>query len=135
MSAATNRYMTDKVLTATPAQLVGMIFDVAIRSLEAAKSEITNNKRGSATQFVLKAQDAVTELRCALETEDNDPAVAEMAGRLDAIYSYVFLRLVKASMGKADQAIDEVHGILHGLRDAWRTSCLDAPMPVRAGVA
>lgn len=135
MSAATNRYMTDKVLTATPAQLIGMIYDIAIRSLDAAKSEIANGKRGNATQLLLKAQDAVTELRCSLSTDDEDGAVSEMAGRLDSIYSYVFLRIVKATMGKDDRAIDEVHGILNGLRDAWRTSCLDAPMPVRAGVA
>lgn len=135
MSAATNRYMTDKVMTATPAQLVGMIYDIAIRSLESAKAEVANGKRGLATQFLLKAQDAVTELRCSLSTEEHDPAVAEMAARLDAIYGYVFLRLIKATMGKDDKLIDECHGILYGLRDAWRTSCLDAPMPVRAGVA
>jgi flagellar protein FliS len=136
---ASNRYLADKVMTATPAQLVGMIYDVAVRSLDAARTCAIEGNRPQATSHILKAQDAVTELRCSLQTDAGDGAVNDMAKRLDAIYEYLFMRLVKASFGKTDSAIDECHRLLVQLRDAWRTGCLEgnaqAPGATVAGVA
>ncbi|HVT77414.1 MAG TPA: flagellar export chaperone FliS [Acidimicrobiales bacterium] len=138
-AVASNRYLADKVMTATPAQLIGMIYDVAVRSLDAARTSAIEGNRPEATRFVLKAQDAVTELRCSLT--HGEPAVTDMATRLDAIYGYIFTRLVKASFGKTDSAIDECHRLLVQLRDAWRTGCLEgagstaAPVTSVAGVA
>jgi flagellar protein FliS len=122
---ASNRYLADKIMTATPAQLVGMIFDVAVRSLDAARTAAIEGNRPQATGFILKAQDAMTELRCSLIVEGGDKAVTDMATRLDSIYEYVFMRLVKASFGKTDSAIDECHRIIVQLRDAWRTGCIE----------
>jgi flagellar protein FliS len=131
-AVASNRYLADKVMTATPAQLVGMIYDVAVRSLDAARTCTIEGHRPQATQHILKAQDAVTELRCALQTEGADAAVGDMAKRLDAIYEYVFMRLVKASFGKTDSAIDECHRLIVQLRDAWRAGCLEGGAPASA---
>ncbi|HVV35251.1 MAG TPA: flagellar export chaperone FliS [Acidimicrobiales bacterium] len=139
-AVASNRYLADRVMTATPAQLIGMIYDVAVRSLDAARTAAIEGNRPQATHFILKAQDAVTELRCSL-SPNGDAAVTDMATRLDAIYGYVFTRLVKASFGKTDSAIDECHRLLVQLRDAWRTGCLEgagstaAPVTSVAGVA
>lgn len=128
MTPVANRYLVDRVMTATPAQLIGMIFDVAVRSLEAAKKELVDGTRMEVTRHLHKAQDAVTELRCSLLTGTGDPAIDSMSGNLDAIYEYVFLKLVKTAMGKDDRGVDECHRILDGLRDAWRTGCLEGPV-------
>jgi flagellar protein FliS len=124
-AAASNRYLAEKVMTATPAQLIGMIYDVAVRSLDAARTAAIEGNRPLATQHVLKAQDAVGELRCSLSTDSGDPAVTTMANHLDSLYEYMFMRLVKASFGKTDRAIEECHRLLVQLRDAWRTGCLE----------
>ena len=137
-AAASNRYLAEKVMTATPAQLIGMIYDVAVRSLDAARTAAIEGNRPEATRHVLKAQDAITELRCSLQTESGDGAVTKMATNLDSIYEYVFGRLVKASFGKTDSAIDECHRLIVQLRDAWRTGCIENnPMApgAAAGVA
>lgn len=128
MTPVANRYLVDRVMTATPAQLIGMIFDVAVRSLDAAKKELVDGTRGEVTRHVLKAQDAVTELRCSLLTGTGDPAIDAMSGNLDSIYEYVFLKLVRSAMGKEDRAVEECHRILNELRDAWRTGCLEGPV-------
>lgn len=139
MSAAQahNRYKADRIMTATPAQLIAMIYDIAIRSLESAQRCADEGQRAEATKMLLKAQDAVTELRCALQTESGDPAVDQLAGRLDSIYEYVFLRLVRATMGREDRYIVECRNLLVQLRDAWRTACVEgAQLQVaQAGVA
>lgn len=134
MTPVANRYLVDKVMTATPAQLIGMIFDVAVRSLDAAKKEMLDGSLTEATRHILKAQDAVTELRCSLLTGTGDKAVDTMSGNLDSIYEYLFLKLVKASMGKDDRAVDECHRILGELRDAWRTGCLESGVQQQAVV-
>src|ERR1044071_2427527 len=96
-AAASNRYLAEKVMTATPAQLIGMIYDVTVRSLDAARTAAIEGNRPLATKHILKAQDAVGELRCSLQTEAADGAVQAMARQLDSIYEYVYMRLVKAS--------------------------------------
>ena len=116
MTPVANRYMLDRVMTATPAQLIGMIFDIAVRSLDAAKKELADGSRMEMTRHVLKAQDAVTELRCALLTGTGDKAIDDMSGNLDSIYEYVFLKLVKAAMGKEDRAVDECWKWIQTLR-------------------
>ena len=128
MTPVANRYLLDRVMTATPAQLIGMIFDVAVRSLDAAKKELLDGTRLEVRRHLLKAQDAVTELRCALLTGTGDKAIDDMSGNLDAIYEYVFLKLVKSAMGQDDRGIDECGRLLGELRDAWRTGCLDGPV-------
>lgn len=138
MTPVANRYLIDKVMTATPAQLVGMIFDVAVRSLESAKKGLLDGTRTEATRHILKAQDAVTELRCSLLVGTGDKAVDDMSGNLDSIYEFVFLKLVRASMGKEDRAVDECHKLLAELRDGWRTGCLEGAAQAQfaqAGVA
>lgn len=138
MTPVANRYMVDRVMTATPAQLIGMIFDIAVRSLDAANKGIAEGTRTDATRHILKAQDAVTELRCSLLVGTGEPAVDQMSANLDSIYEYVFLKLVRASMGKEDRAVEECHRILGGLRDAWRTGCLEGAVQAQfaqAGVA
>ena len=125
MTPVANRYLVDRVMTATPAQLIGMIYDVAVRSLDAADRALAESARTEATRHILKAQDAVTELRCSLLTGTGEPAIDKMSGNLDAIYEYVFLKLVRCSMGKEDRGVAECHRILAELRDAWRTGCLE----------
>lgn len=135
-SPAAHRYLQDRVLTATPAELVGMVYDIAVRSLVAAGASLGQGDRPGAGRHLLKAQDAVVELRCALEKESRDPAAAELAGQLDSLYEYIYLRLVKASVQGDATKVTECLGLLEPLRQAWREGCLHLPpVPVPTTVA
>ena len=130
-SPAAGRYLQDRVLTATPAELVGMVYDVAVRSLVAAGTSLGQGDRPAAGRHLLKAQDAVVELRCALDRQSRDPAAAQLAGQLDSLYGYIYLGLVKANVQGDATGVSECLGLLEQLRQAWREGCLHLP-PVPA---
>ena len=124
MSAtAANRYLADRVMTATPAQLVGMLYDVTVRSLVAGGTALAEGDRPTASTHLLKAQDAVGELRCSL-----DLSTGKLATSLDALYAYAYVRLVRGMVQGDRAAVAEVLTIMQELREAWRQACLQ-PVP------
>ena len=124
-----NRYLADRVMTATPAQLVGMLYDVTVRALVAGGTALAEGDRPTASKHLLKAQDAVGELRCSL-----DVTAGDVATNLDSLYGYAYLRLVRGVVQGDQAAVAEVLVIMQELRDAWRQACLQ-PVPNAVAVA
>jgi flagellar protein FliS len=105
--------------TAPPGQLVLMLFDGALLSLERAllgfgyqdigqrNSTIHNNLRRSV--------DIIRELNSSLDVE----AGGQLAETLRNLYTYFEHRLVESNLKKSRQGIDEVIPMLRDLRDAW----------------
>lgn len=116
---AADRYLEERVATASPAQLTGMLFDAAVAALTRAEGLQRTGNYNEACAPLIKAQDIVLELRCALNAE-----AGELATALDALYAYAHQRLVHANVKRDDAAITEVIGIIDPLRIAWRESCL-----------
>lgn len=117
---ATDRYLADKVATASPAQLVAMLFDAGVQAVRQAVAANAAGNHFEAGRRLVKAQDVVMELRCSL----NFDAGGELARNLDALYAYAFRRLVEANVGRDAALMGEVLAILEPLRDAWREACL-----------
>ncbi len=116
---AADRYLEDRVATASPAQLIGMLYDAAVAALTRAEGLQREGLHNEASAPLIKAQDIVLELRCSL-----NPDAGELATALDALYSYAHQRLVHANVKRDHHAIVEVIGIIDPLRVAWRESCL-----------
>jgi flagellar protein FliS len=117
---AGDRYLADKVATASPAELVGMLFDAGVQAVRQAVAANAAGSHAEAGRRLLKAQDVVMELRCSL----NFDAGGELARNLDGLYAYVFRRLVEANVRRDGAAMAEALAILEPLRDAWREACL-----------
>ena len=116
---AASHYARQRVETATPAQLIALLYGAGINAIRAGIAAIERNDRDELNRHLLRAQDVVMELRCSL-----NPAAGEMATNLDAIYAYAFQRLVRANVSRDAAAATEVLGILEGLNEAWRAACL-----------
>lgn len=114
-----NRYLTDKVSTATPAELVGMLYDAGVVAMQAGQTAVDANQTGDAHRHLVRAQSIVAELRCSL-----DLSVGEIARNLDNLYEFVGRRLVDANLKKDVRIVAECLGIFTPLRDAWREACL-----------
>lgn len=117
---ATDRYLADKVSTASPAELVGMLFDAGVQAVRQAVAANAAGDHAGASRRLIRAQDIVMELRCSLNLE----AGGELARNLDALYAYLFRRLVEANIRRDAAAMAEGLAILEPLRDAWREACL-----------
>ena len=133
-------YRSNAVLTASPGQLVLMLFDGALNALAIARDamgraegdsrrlEIINNQ-------LLKAQAILSELQGGLNFE----AGGEVAKTLDRLYNYYNRRLFEANMRKQVGPVIEVEKMIGELRSGWaemltKQGGVPAAEPVR-GVA
>src|SRR4051812_1576879 len=113
-------YRTNAVLTASPGQLVLMLFDGALKSLAIARdafSRTADDPRSIATinQHLLKAQSIIAELQGGLNLE----AGGEFARTMHRLYDYHNRRLFEANLRKDVVAVIEVERLLNDLRIAW----------------
>lgn len=112
--AATQAYARVRVETATPAQLIGRLYEVALRSMATADAALERGDRTTASADIRRAQDIVSELRCCLDLK-----VGEMARNLDAIYHYIGEQLVWAKLRGDRELLGECIALLRPIRDAW----------------
>lgn len=116
-------YRRQQVETASPGQLIVMLYDAAIRNCRAAREAIRQQDREKAARHLLKAQDIVAELMSSL----NVAAAGEVGPPLLRLYEYMYRRLVEANIRKDRDAVREVESLLAGLREAWAEALAGQP--------
>jgi flagellar protein FliS len=95
-----------------------MLYDGALVALLSAKTNIAANNIAAKGTAISKAITIIDNgLRASLDKE----AGGEIAANLDALYDYMSRRLLHANLKNDVPAIDEVHGLLADLREAWVT--------------
>ncbi len=107
-------YQNSKIMTATPAELVLMLYDGAIKFCNIAIMGIEQKNIQKAHDNIKKVQNIITEFR---ETLNHDYAVAE---DFDKVYRYISDRLVEANMKKDKEILEEVLTHIRTMRDAWK---------------
>ena len=117
-------YQNGAVFTASPAQLILMLFEGAVRfiniSLEGFNHQDPLEFNLTINQNVQKAQAIIRELKACLH-EGKSP---EFAQRMTALYDYFDRRLQEGNLKKTREPIEEVLRHLHVLRDAWKEMTL-----------
>lgn len=113
-------YRTNAVLTASPGQLVLMLYDGALKSMALAKDAMERTdddpRRIELINHQLqKAQNIILELQGGLNFEVG----GEVAKTLYRLYDYHHRRLFEANLRKELSPLIEVEGLLRSLRDAW----------------
>jgi flagellar protein FliS len=110
-----NAYLRTKVMTASPAELRLMLFDGAIRFAEQARAAILNKNVEECFNGITRCQNIIMELINGLRPE-RDPSLCE---KLSALYTYMYMRLVKAGTERDASVMDEVLKLLHYERQTW----------------
>jgi flagellar protein FliS len=113
-------YRANSVLTASPGQLVLMLYDGALRALRLARdgfsqSDANPRRFESINTNLLKAQAIIGELQGTLDHE----AGGEFATTMYRLYDYYNRRLLEANLRKDPVPIEEVERLLRQVRDAW----------------
>lgn len=114
-----NRYLQDKVTTASPAELIGMLYDAGVVAMQAAQAAIEGGNVADAHRHLVRAQDIVMELRCSLR-----PEAGEIARNLDGLYDFLYKLLVAANTKKDAKSVVESLRLFTPLRDAWAAALL-----------
>lgn len=124
MTEGRDRYLADRVLTASPEQLTKMLFDRALAELDMAQNQLAAGDQLAARPHLRKAQDIVGELRCTL-----DLSVGPLATNLDELYGFAYNLLIDASLDGEPSHVNDVVRILEPVRDAWNEACCGIQPP------
>ena len=108
------QYSNNKVLTASPAELVLMQYDGAIKFCNIALVAIDAKDIPKAHTNIIKAQKIIDHLRITLDMS------YPVAQDFDNIYAYVAKRLVEANVSKDKEILEEVCTHLRSVRDTWK---------------
>jgi len=115
-----NSYRQISAHTASPDQLVLMLYDGAIRFLERSLSGFTMDDPIEFNQTInnnlLRAQDIISELSSTLDMTQG----GELALTLRRLYDYMDDRLMESNLRKTPEGIDDTLRRLTILRDAWQ---------------
>ncbi len=109
----TNKYLETAVLTATPQQLMMMLYDGAIRFCRMGIEAIKQNNYTDANKHLLRCQDIIREF---LVTIDRS---AEVSDGLVKLYDYFIFRLIEANTQKNPEPAEEVLSYLIDLKTTW----------------
>lgn len=109
--------LATQVEVASPHQLIVMLFEGAITACFLAKAHMQNSLVAEKGKAISKAIAIVEEgLRLSLEKDQG----GLLATNLDALYEYMGRQLLQANLRNDADRLDEVIGLLSGLKESWQ---------------
>lgn len=108
-------YLKQSVMTASPCELIVMLYDACIKNLKLAEICLTENNDPTGTHTHLRnAQDIILELINCL-----NPGV-ELSSQLLQIYDYLLRTLGEMNIKKDLSPLPDILEILSSMRDTWQ---------------
>lgn len=115
MNGYANQYLATTVNSASPEQLMLMLYDGAIRFISLGIQAIDNGLVDKRAYYINKTSAIVSEFAATLDHDQN----AKLAEDLDALYGYMLNRLLEANLKNDTAPLIEVKGMLSDLRATW----------------
>ena len=110
-----NPYLRNQVLSAKPEELRLMLFDGAIRFLNAGRKGLESKNYDVSYTNISKAQKIVLELSNSL----NRDVMPEVTEKLSALYTFIYRLLIDASTTRETKHLDEAIRLLKYERETW----------------
>lgn len=111
-------------------ELIQMLFDGLIDSLSTARGHIERRALEEKSKSLTRASRILVGLQGALDFEQG----GDLAANLNELYGYAIRRLLHVNIHNDLEALQEVHGLMSEVREAWRAvpslvpaSALSAP--------
>ena len=113
------KYQQSQVETSSPAKLLLMLYDGALKSIQGAKVGMMEKDFEKANDHLTRTQDIIFELMNSLNLEKG-----EVAHNLFLLYDYMIQQLVQSNIYKDPQILSQVESLLKDLREAWKEAIL-----------
>lgn len=117
MNSNVSTYLTQQVMTASPAKLVSMLYDKALISLREAIAAIEKGDIEARWKANARATEIVSHMWSTLDREKG----GEIAENLDNLFSFILSRLPEVDMRNDPEPAREVIGLLEPIAESWRT--------------
>jgi flagellar secretion chaperone FliS len=108
-------YKEQSILTATPGQLVVMLYDGCLRFLHQSAHALRDGDVVVAGNRLSRAEAIIDELLTTLDLEQG----GVIASRLQGIYVFCAKQLIEARLNGDADMVDTVAGLLAELRESW----------------
>ena len=108
------KHLQDMVFSATPEDLVLMLFDGALKFCNQSIMAIENGDATKSNEMSLRAQDIIRELQITLNTD------YDVANGLAQMYDYIHRRLVQGNTTKDKVIVEEARDLIRELRNTWK---------------
>ncbi|MFO7830930.1 MAG: flagellar export chaperone FliS [Desulfuromonadaceae bacterium] len=115
MNAYTQQYQQNQVLSASPEQILIMLYDGAIRFTRQAIAGVEEEDRLKKLEGTRRAMAIITEFANTLDHEMG----GEIAENLDALYAFMTRELTQANLNSDVERYRVVEDLLVGLRSTW----------------
>ena len=118
MMTTAENYRNTQIMTASPMQLVLMLYDECIRALKVAEKAFAVNSPQNVekiSQNLLQAHNVITELTVSLDMEKG----GEIATNLHRLYDFMSDHLMEANIRKTVKPVQDVLDLMTGLRETW----------------
>lgn len=109
------QYHRTRVETASPTQLIEILYDGAVRFLTGAADHMRDGNLEARHTHLIKGQRIIGELISVLDLAHG----GEVAANLGRLYGFMLQQLVNANLHDQEQPIRDVVGMLRDLREAW----------------
>lgn len=107
-------YANSKIMTASPAELILMLYDGAIKFCNIAIAAVENNEIEKAHNNIVKVERIIEEFQMSLDHK------YPVAKDFDKVYTYLIQRLQEANFKKDAEILQEILKHLRTMRDTWK---------------
>ena len=108
------QYQRTQTQTASPGELIVMMYGGAIKFLGSARQGMDSRDLELANRSLIRAQEIILELMISVDT-----SVGPVARNLFDLYEFMHRHLVQANIRKDAQMVGEVEQLLRDLVPAW----------------
>lgn len=115
MNAYMNQYQNTQVQTASPEQILIMLYDGAIRFCRQATEFMLAGQMTAKAEKISRVIAIVSELANTLDHEIG----GEIAEELDALYNFMIRELTQANLQNDTEKLTVVENLLSDLRETW----------------
>jgi flagellar protein FliS len=112
---ALNAYEVNRILNASPVELVRILYAAAIGAVGAARDHLAAGDIARRSREITRAQMILAELAGTV----NRAGGGEIGERLLALYDYMLWRLADANARQTDAPLAEVERLLGALDEGW----------------
>ena len=128
-----DQYRQNQVLTATPQQLVLMLYDRALRDLKQTAEAIEAGDVDGVNKLLQHVEDILNELLLSLDIDLPMEEGGEIALNLGRMYDFYIVRCREANITKDPAIVAELQEQIGNLRQTWAEAMLKAKKEEKSG--
>lgn len=130
MTLGARTYATTQIQTASPVQVIVLLYDGTIQAMKLAQEGMRKNNRDDKARFLGRALRVVSELSASLNMEQGE----KVAKELSRIYEFVIYELTQANLLDQPERLDVPIRCLSLIREAWQDLAVQVQKPQAANM-